>query len=118
MKLIKYPINFFSSIFCGRGSAENDDIFTSFQKLPNYTNYFELFYRQIRNKLGILIIYDENEIEIFKNFVIKISTSELILDILVKFLFEYFHYLVRLKLISYRNKIVLFIQFQFYLMRE
>jgi hypothetical protein len=82
-KIIKFPFRFISSIFCGTNTYNNDQTLILLPTLPNSVDDFQLFTQQNSNMLGILILYDETEIEFFRDFLNKILNIGLIVDILV-----------------------------------
>jgi len=83
-RLFMAPINFITSIFCDRGRGEVVDEPFIISKLPNYANDFNNYTNGMKRKLGILILYNENEMGYLRDFIEKILSLEFITEILVR----------------------------------
>lgn len=81
------PINFITSIFCDKGRSDNSEEISIFGRLPNYVNDFQAYSNGMKRKLGILFVHNENEIEYLRGFVERILNLDLLVEIIVIFLF-------------------------------
>ena len=82
-KLFMSPINFITSIFCDRGRGDSADEPFILSRIPNYVNDFQAYENGMKRKLGLLFVYNENELDFLKEFVERILSFDFIMEILV-----------------------------------
>lgn len=79
------PLKYVGSFFCSRRNdtptEQENNIFIS---LPERVNNINSFNTLIKTRIGILIVYQNNDLDFLSNFVNSIKKEEYINDILVK----------------------------------
>lgn len=78
------PINFITSIFCDRGRGDGSEEPFILNRVPNYVNDFQAYVNGMKRKLGILFVYNENELEFLRGFVERILSLDFLMEILVR----------------------------------
>ena len=81
-KYIKKPIDLVVSFFCNKNfkkSVENK----IFGKLPNLVNDIKIFGRDIKSRIGILILYNEKDLNFVTGFLEKIIELDYLCEIMV-----------------------------------
>ena len=80
------PLMYVSSIFCKRRTHQvvRGDNF-NFSDLPAKVNNLNSFNILTKTKLGIILLYQQSDLEFISNFIRQIKNEEYILDILVKY---------------------------------
>ncbi len=83
-RLVMAPINFITSIFCDRGRGDSIEEPFILSRIPNYVNDFQAYSNGMKRKLGILFVYNENELNFLRGFVERILSLDFIMEILVR----------------------------------
>ena len=78
------PINYITSIFCDRGRGENSEEPFILSRIPNYVDDFQAYSNGMKRKLGILFVYNDNELEFLRGFVERVLSLDFLMEILVR----------------------------------
>jgi hypothetical protein len=78
---MRYLASFFCNRETGEEQGQNEGIILP--GLPETIKNIQSFTNGIRNKLGLLILYKENNIDYLEDFFTKIKSQEYIVEIIV-----------------------------------
>ena len=80
------PLAYVGSIFCSRrGDQPSEEENRIFSELPERINNINSFNTFIKTRIGILVLYQNTDLEYFTNLINNIKREEHLIDILVKF---------------------------------
>jgi hypothetical protein len=79
------PISYIGSIFCSRrGEQPSEEENQIFSLLPERVNNLNSFTTMIKTRIGILVLYQNNDYEYFTDLVNQVRKEEHIMDLLVR----------------------------------
>lgn len=78
------PLAYIGSLFCSRtGDRISEEESRIFSELPEKINNLNSFSTLIKTRIGILVLYQQSDLEYYNNFINEVKKEEYIMDILV-----------------------------------
>jgi hypothetical protein len=84
-KWIKKPLSYVASFFCSRPNVDTETGIEEFKDLPELVNSLSAFNTLIKTRIGILILYHENDLNSLHKFMQDVKKMDYLLDIIVIF---------------------------------
>jgi len=88
-RYILNPIKKLAIFLCPRGDQFTEEENRIFADLPEKVSNFNSFCTLIKSKIGIIILYTEQDLDFFTNIVNNLKREEHTMDTLVNFLFNF-----------------------------
>jgi hypothetical protein len=86
-RYILNPIKRLATFLCPRGDQFTEEENRIFSDLPEKVNNFNSFCTIIKSKIGIIILYTEQDLDFFTNIVNNLKREEHTMDTVVNFLY-------------------------------